>query len=81
MSDLQQAPGVGPKLARLFSEAGVKSFADLKKADPEELYGQICTNQGYQVDRCVLYVCRCAAYFAKNKHHDAEKLKWWNWKD
>jgi Pathogenicity locus len=33
------------------------------------------------VDRCVLYVFRAAVYFASNKKHDEEKLKWWNWKD
>jgi hypothetical protein len=33
------------------------------------------------VDRCVLYVFRCAVYYANNKTHDPELLKWWNWKD
>ncbi|NQU25233.1 MAG: pathogenicity locus, partial [Candidatus Nealsonbacteria bacterium] len=28
-----------------------------------------------------LYVFRCAVYFASNATHDAELLKWWNWKD
>ena len=34
-------------------------------------------------DRCLLYVFRCAVYFAETPVHkqDAEKLKWWNWKD
>jgi hypothetical protein len=29
----------------------------------------------------VLYVFRCAVYFANNSTHDPELLKWWNWKD
>jgi hypothetical protein len=33
------------------------------------------------VDRCVLYVFRCAVYFASEAEHDPELLKWWNWKD
>jgi len=28
----------------------------------------------------LLYVFRCAVYFAENKNPDPEKLKWWNWK-
>ncbi|MGA3073400.1 MAG: helix-hairpin-helix domain-containing protein, partial [Bryobacteraceae bacterium] len=30
---------------------------------------------------CVLYVFRCAVYFASEAEHDPELLKWWNWKD
>lgn len=33
--------------------------------------------QSVQVDRCMLYVFRCAVYY----EHDPELLKWWNWKD
>ncbi|MFL5589918.1 MAG: helix-hairpin-helix domain-containing protein [Ktedonobacteraceae bacterium] len=30
---------------------------------------------------CSFYVFRCAVYYASNDIHDAELLKWWNWKD
>jgi len=53
----------------------------LKGKEPEELYFKICADQGHQVDRCVLYICRSSVYFAENKNPDPEKLKWWNWKD
>jgi hypothetical protein len=33
------------------------------------------------VDRCMLYVFRCAVYYATNKKHDPKLLKWWNWKE
>lgn len=78
---LQIIPGVGPKLSRKFASIGIKVVSDLKGKDPEKLYSQICAQQGYQVDRCVLYVCRSSVYFAENKNPDPEKLKWWNWKD
>jgi hypothetical protein len=26
-------------------------------------------------------VFRCAVYYAGHREHDAELLKWWNWKD
>ena len=37
--------------------------------------------KGYQDDRCVLYVFRCAVYYAEHEERDAEKCKWWYWKD
>ena len=37
--------------------------------------------RGRKMDRCVLYVFRCAVYFASESEHDPELLKWWNWKD
>jgi hypothetical protein len=55
--------------------------ADLDGTDPEELYERLCTLRGEHIDRCVLYVFRCAVYFASNHEHDADRLKWWNWKD
>ena len=36
---------------------------------------------GFQDDKCVLYVFRCAVYFAEHEQHEPEKLKWWYWKD
>ncbi|MFP4458563.1 MAG: helix-hairpin-helix domain-containing protein [Candidatus Zixiibacteriota bacterium] len=34
-------------------------------------------------DRCLLYVFRCAVYFAEitEENRDIEMLKWWNWKN
>ncbi len=79
--ELQKIPGVGPKLSKEFSNIGIKNVSGLKGRDPEELYLRICAKKGHQVDRCVLYVCRSAVYFAENKNPNPEKLKWWNWKD
>lgn len=78
--DLQIIPGVGPSIAQDFLDINIKTVADLKGKDPEELYDRICRKQGCRVDRCVLYVCRCAVYFAQGGR-DAQKLKWWDWKD
>ena len=44
------------------------------------MYEALCEKRGHQ-DRCLLYVFRCAVYFAERKRHDPELLKWWNWKD
>ena len=79
--DLQIIPGVGENIAQFFLKIGLRNVSDFKGKDPEDLYFKICENQGSQIDRCVLYICRSSVYFANNKIHDPEKLKWWNWKD
>ncbi|VAX20208.1 hypothetical protein MNBD_NITROSPINAE03-1330 [hydrothermal vent metagenome] len=80
-NDLRRIPGVGEIIARDLRELGIESVSDLKDADPERLYDQLCVLKGVRVDRCMLYVFRCAVYFASRKSHDPELLKWWRWKD
>jgi len=81
MSEIQQIPGVGKKMEEDFARIGIHKISDLKNKDPEDLYCQLCAVKGQQMDRCVLYVFRCAVYYATEKIHEPEKLKWWNWKD
>ena len=80
-SDLKKIPGVGPDMERHLQNIGIRFIADLKGRDPEELYQLDCLKKGFQDDRCVLYVFRCAVYFAEHEYHEPEKLKWWYWKD
>jgi hypothetical protein len=80
-TDLKNIPGVGVKIEKLFRDIGVTSTADIKKRGPEAMYRQLCEAKASPVDRCVLYVFRCAKYYVSTKKHDPEKLKWWNWKD
>ena len=81
IKELQVIPGVGKSIAVDLWELGIRSVPDLKGKDPGLLYVRRCEQQGVQIDRCLLYVFRCAVYFAEHKRHDPEKLKWWNWKD
>jgi predicted RecB family nuclease len=81
LKELQIIPGVGKSIALDFYNLGIRRVSDLKKHNPEKLYKKLCEQQGKQIDRCMLYVMRCAVYFAKQKKHDPELLKWWNWKD
>jgi hypothetical protein len=81
MSDLQTIPGVGPKIELILNDVGIRSTEDIKTTDPEQLYEDLCDKKAAPVDRCVLYVFRCAKYFVSNKNHNPERLKWWNWKD
>ncbi|MHC4778581.1 MAG: DUF4332 domain-containing protein [Planctomycetota bacterium] len=79
--DLKRIPGVGDSIGQDLVDIGIRSVADLKGRDPEELFGQLCRLHGTKVDRCVLYVFREAVYFASHRKHDPRLLKWWNWKD
>ena len=78
---LQIIPGVGPSIAQDLNDLGIVSVAGLKGKNPEELYNTFCEMKKAKIDRCLLYVFRCAVYFAENKEHDPELLKWWNWKN
>ncbi len=78
---LQQIPGVGKVIARDLWNLGISSVAELRGVDPEALYNDLCLMQQTQVDRCMLYVFRCAVYYASHEDPDPELLKWWNWKD
>lgn len=74
-------PGVGKTVARDLWNIGIESVDQLKRQDPQELYGRLCEYQGQRVDRCMLYVFRCAIYFVNTKEPNPRLCKWWNWKD
>lgn len=74
-------PGVGKSIARDLWNLGYRSVADLQGQDPQAMYDRFCQLTGGPVDRCMLYVMRCAVYFASNELHDPALLKWWNWSD
>lgn len=79
--EFQQIPGVGKVIAQDLWNLGIRSFDDLKKAKAEQLYESLCKLQNAKVDRCMLYVLRCAIYFVSEENYKPELLKWWNWKD
>lgn len=79
--DLMRAPGIGPSMAADLLDLGIDSLDQVAGADPQELYDRLTARRGVHIDRCVLYVFRCAQYFASRDSHDPELLKWWNWKD
>lgn len=80
---LTRIPGVGKSIATDLYNIGIRDIDDLKGKDPQVLYDQSNLFAGCVQDRCLLYVFRCAVYFAETppKKQYAEKLKWWNWKD
>ncbi|MGI8419936.1 MAG: helix-hairpin-helix domain-containing protein [Candidatus Levyibacteriota bacterium] len=80
-SELQKIPGVGKSISQDLYNIGIHSIKDLKGKNPEKLFEQSNKFAGTGQDRCLLYVFRCAVYYAEHSNHDPEKLKWWNWKD
>ncbi len=81
LKEFQTIPSVGPSIAQDLWDLGIRSVQDLKKRNPEAMYRDFCALKGQHIDRCLLYVFRCAVYFVTEKNHDPELLKWWHWKD
>ena len=81
LQNLQTIPGVGKSISQDLVDIGIKSVSDLKGKNPEVLYEKSNRLAGAKQDRCLLYVFRCAVYFAEHTKHNPEKLKWWYWKD
>lgn len=81
LKDLKRIPGVGKNIAEYIYSIGYKSTDELAGESPEKLYESFNNFSGKIQDRCLLYVFRCAIYFATEKVHQPELLKWWNWKD
>jgi hypothetical protein len=81
LKEFQTMPGVGKSVAGDFWNLGLRKVADLKRRNTQRLYDALCKLQGVKSDRCMLYVMRCAVYFASTKQPKPDLLKWWNWKD
>lgn len=81
LKTFQTIPGVGKSIAQDLWDLDFRSINELKNKNPEKLYSDFQKLKGQYVDRCLLYVFRCAVYFVSNTHHEKTKLLWWNWKD
>lgn len=72
---------MGKSIAEDLWQLGLRSVPELRGRSPEKLYARLCSQRGVLIDRCMLYVLRCAVYFASTKKPKPELLRWWNWKD
>ena len=88
--DLLSIPGVGKNIAQDLRDLGITQVSDLKGKNPEKLYVNLCALRGMHIDRCMLYVMRCAVYYAENPPNPPSKkggdtnpelFQWWNWSD
>ena len=82
IKELMQIPGVGKSIANDLGNINIKSIDQLKGKDPETLYDLSNKYAGTVQDKCLVYVFRCAVYFAETpaSEREPERLKWWNWK-
>jgi hypothetical protein len=83
IKELMQIPGVGKSIANDLWNIGIRKVSDLRHEDPQNLYNLSNKFAGTTQDRCLLYVFRCAVYYANTpkSSQDTDLLKWWNWKD
>jgi len=81
--ELTTIPGVGKSIASDLLDIGITKVLDLRGKNPELLFDLSNKIAGKIQDRCLLYVFRCAVYFANTPENkqQAELLKWWKWKD
>lgn len=80
IKELTIIPGVGKSIANDLVHIGISRVNDLVGKNAEQLYNQSNKFAGCVQDKCLLYVFRCAIYYAEGGR-DSKKLKWWNWKD
>ena len=81
VDDLQTIPGIGPSMAQDLRDLGYFKVSDLQGQDPELMYKRLKLMHGMYLDPCVLYVFRCAVYYASEESPEPEMLKWGFWKD
>lgn len=81
MGELTKLPGVGRETEQDLIALGYKTIKSLIGADPEKMYEAECRIKGITVDRCQLYVYRCAVYCAEMGLNKSSGVKWWNFKD
>lgn len=81
LKELQTIPGVGKSISQDLLDLGYRKAEALRAQDPEKMYQNLIALRGRHIDRCVLYVFRCAVYYVSNSRHMPELLKWWSWKD
>ncbi|GAB6274126.1 MAG: helix-hairpin-helix domain-containing protein [Peptococcaceae bacterium] len=81
LKEFQRIPGVGKSIAQDLWDLGYRSINELSRQDPEDMYARLCLIKSGRLERCLLYVIRCAVYFVSETTHDPDFLKWWKWKD
>ncbi len=76
---LEDLISVGPAMRRDFELLGIRTVAQLARANPQQLYQRLCRATGERQDPCVLDVFQAAVAQARNPRLPAEKCVWWYW--
>lgn len=76
---LSDLVSVGPAMLRDFEKLGIRSVAQLARANPERLYERLCEATRQSVDICCLDAFHCAVAQARNPRLPAAQRNWWYW--
>lgn len=76
---LEDLISVGPAIVRDFQLLGIRTVAQLARADPQSMYRALARRTGKSQDICVLDVFRAAVAQARNPRLPAEQCLWWYW--
>ncbi|MGB2886862.1 MAG: helix-hairpin-helix domain-containing protein [Candidatus Acidiferrales bacterium] len=76
---LQDLISVGPAMRRDFELLGIRSVAQLVRANPRQLYKKLCRLTGRQQDICCLDVFSAAVAQARHPRLPVEQCVWWYW--
>ena len=72
-SDVRTLPNVGPAMARVLRRIGIEGVDQLRGADPDGLYAQLCDVDGRRHDPCVLDTLTAVVDYANG----APARPWW----
>ncbi len=76
---LEDLISVGPAMRRDFELLGIRTVAQLARANPQRLYERLCRATGERQDPCVLDVFRAAVAQARNPRLPVAQCQWWWW--
>jgi nucleotidyltransferase/DNA polymerase involved in DNA repair len=76
---LEDLISVGPAMLRDFELLGIRSVAQLARANPRRLYARLCRLTGQRQDICCLDVFHAAVAQSRNRKLPAEESVWWYW--
>lgn len=77
--EFQQLGSIGPACALDLVQLGFRSIAELRGADPNELYARLCELTGSRQDPCVEDTLRCAIAQAEEPALPAKWKQWFHW--
>ncbi len=81
LSQFQSLESVGAAVAEDLWKLGFRSNADLKDANPSEMYERLQQMNGKTIDPCVEDIFRCAIAQVSFPDLPAPLRQWWMWVD
>lgn len=76
---LKDLISVGPAMLRDFELLGIRTVAELARANPQRLYEKLSRVTGQPHDICCLDVFRAAVAQARNPKLPPAQCQWWYW--